>query len=443
MVRCWYKLALVSAALAAGCSRHPKTEAVAPAHDASAGETPPIGDGRPARVAETPAVFSLPIAATRAGRTTFVAGFVAGENVVRVMALRGANVLWTMDPVRAVTWTPDAELRLEPAADGVAVLWRSAHGESSAGSVVVMDEHGQAKGGPDGVGASMCTTATGLAWIAADRHGPSRVFARAWDEGAGHAVGAIPPDRAPSLYCGARGVFVLADGDDDITATSFVPGDATMGASAVVLRDADFADDERDHYAFSVGDDLGIMRVGDSGDVSLRRVPRGGNPAPWRKWKHAIGSDDDIVDVDGDVESTIAVVEAQAGGVCPSTGAPADRLRAVRFDSSEHESVIDLSAPDCDRTPGPVWIAEAPRSGLLVAWGQSAARPKSAAAPLSGLGFRSAGPGHSGDMAFDAVGLTKAGCDDEGCFAAALEIENDGDAMHPLKIGLYQYVSSQ
>jgi hypothetical protein len=439
MGRSGWKLALAFVALLGGCSRRGKNEVVPVSVD-SATDVSSVASG-PTRVVETPAIFSLPIAATRGGGATFVAGFVASESVVRVMAFRDAKTLWTADAVHAATWTPDAQLSLEPAADGVAILWRSARGESSAGSMVLLGGHGEAKGGPDDVGASMCTTATGLAWIGADRHGPSRVFARAWGEAAPRMVASVAAERAPTLTCGTRGAFVLGDGDDDITATSFVPGESPSNTVAVVLRDADFGDDEREHYAFSSGDDLVLVRVGESGDVAVRRIRPDGGPGPWRKWKHSIGSDDDVVEVDGNGESTVLVVASQAGAVCPSTGTPADRLRAVRFDSSEHESSVDLSAPDCDRTPGPVWIGDDPGVGLLVAWGQGTARPKSAAAPLSGLAFRATASALSGELAIDALGLTKAGCDDDGCFAAALERARDGDAMHPLAIAILRYVA--
>jgi hypothetical protein len=435
----------VAVALGFGCSRKPPGDAPSGAIDAAVARPGPAAPEVPAAapIGETPPVFSLPIAATRAAGETIVAGYVAAEGVVRAMALRDRRVMWTVDAVHGVTWGPDAELRIEPAGDGVAVSWRTGRGGSGAvpGVLAAIGAHGEQKGVVDGVGGSVCATATGAVWIGGERHGPTRVHARPWAEGADAAVrdvASVAADRAASLTCAAHGAFVMGDGDDDITAAWLVPGEGAAGAPVVVLRDAEFRDDERDHYAFSVGDDLVFVRVGESGEVAVRRVRPDTGPGPWRRWKHAIGSEDDVVEVDGDESGTVLVVAVQSGSPCASTGAPADRLQAVRLDSADHESVTEIAPAECDRTPGPVWLGTAPEAGPVVLWGQAPATPKAAAAPVTGVAFRTvgAGPARSGELRLDAVEVVRAGCDAEGCFAAALRRAQtqSSDAMEPLAI---------
>jgi hypothetical protein len=436
--------------LALACSRK-RSSPPAASGAAEAGVTTAVQDAGEAsgavRVAETPPVFSLPIAAARAQGTTIVAGYVASEAVVRVVALRGRDVAWTSDVIRGAAWAPDAELKLEPLGDGVALFWRGGRGVGTPGSLVLLGAAGQRISGADDVGASGCATSTGLSWLtplAGDRHAPTRVRARATTDDSPSDVLVVPADRTPSLYCGTHGAFVLADGDDDILSTWVAPGEATAHAPVVVLRDADFADDERDHYAFTAGDALAFVRLGDTGDVAIRHIVSDASPGPWRRSRRAIESDDDVVEVDGHPDMTVIVVASQAGPPCSSTGAPSDRIQALRFDSSERPVAFELAPPDCGQTLGPFWIAERPDGGgLTVVWGVGASASQGGSAPIGGLGFRAVGgaptgPLGAGQLAVDAFDVVRAGCDASGCFAAVLERPADGDAMRPMAIAVFR-----
>src|SRR5208283_174791 len=107
-------------------------------------------------------------------------------------------------------------------------------------------------------------------------------------------------------------------------------------------------DDEREHDAYSIGDDLGLVRVGASGAVALRELPRGGAPGPWRKLKQALATDDDVVTVDGDATATLIVVTHDAEDACAEGGVASDSVRAIRVDrKTGEESIVALAPADC------------------------------------------------------------------------------------------------
>jgi hypothetical protein len=241
--------------------------------------------------------------------------------------------------------------------------------------------------------------------------------------------------------CGDHDVVVLGDGDDDLTATSVSFGDPPGRAPVVLVRDADFGDDEeREHDAYTVGDDLGIVRVGAAGALAMREVPRGGSPSPWRKLTHAVPGDDDVVAVDGDATATLIVYTEDAGPACPGTGSAAASVHAIRVvRATGEETVLDLAPADCAHSPGPFWIAPAP-AGPAVAWAERKSGAQGAA-PISGATFRvvtAAGvqPGH---LEQPADALVDAGCDKRGCAVAALLRLQGGDGMQPEAIGIVGY----
>jgi hypothetical protein len=284
---------------------------------------------------------------------------------------------------------------------------------------------------------------------------PTRVRARRWSdptiadsapplspsESIDDVVG-LAPERDPSLVCGDHAVLVLGDGEDDLTATSFVPGEARARPSVVAIRDSDFGDDdEREHDAYSIGDDLGLVWVGSSGTLMLREVPRGGTPTPWRRLKHAIGEDDDVVAVDGDGDSTFVVYTHDTDDDCPDLGSTAASIRAVVADRKSGTDVrLELAPPSCERSAGPFWIAPAP-GGTVVAWVERSTKLAPDAAPVVGVALRAIRGGAVSasriDLAADAV--LDAGCDERGCFLAALVRSPGSDGMSPEPIRLIPY----
>jgi hypothetical protein len=390
------------------------------------------------------AVFSAPIAAARVGHVDVVAGLVAAEGLVRVRAVAGGKTAWTADALRGVTWAPDAELHLRPAGDGAALVWRGLHDGKVGRVLVLLGPHGEPRGAPTEIGAAFCATSDGMAWIDPRASGPSRVMARRWADAAAREVVAVSPDRDPALACASHAVYVLGDGDDDLTASSFVPGDAAAQPPRAVIRDADFGDDdEREHDAYTVGDDLALVRVGGAGALALREIPRGTDPGPWRKLKHAISPDDDVVAVDGDADATFVVFTHDADDACPGVGSTAESVRALRIDrKSGAETVLDLAAPDCNRSPGPFWIAAAP-AGPTIGWVERATKLPPKAAPIAGVAVRSIAAAAGTvtprriDVMADAVADT--GCDEQGCSVAALLRPAGGDGMQPEPIAVFAY----
>ncbi|HXN30213.1 MAG TPA: hypothetical protein VN894_00065 [Polyangiaceae bacterium] len=423
-------------ALLAGCTSGAKH---VPVWKGEAGAT---SAGADARALPTSApVFSAPIGAARIGRIDVVAGLVVAEGIVRAAGFAGGAIVWTADALRGVAWTPDAEIRLQPASGGVAVFWKGLRDGKPVRTLVLLGPRGEPRGEPIEIGAAFCGTTEGLAWIAPRAAGPTRVRARRGSEPEARDVVTLAPDRDPALVCGDHGVIVLGDGDDDLTASMFVPGDASAHASAVAMRDTDFADDEREHDAYSIGDDLGLVRVGASGAVAMREVLRGGAPGPWRKLKHVLSTDDDVVTVDGDATSTFIVVTHDADDACTDAGATAESVRAIRVErKTGEESLVELAAGDCDHARGPFWIATGP-AGPVVAWVErrTALPPKTA--PVDAMAFRvlRAGGVVAGRIEQQADALVDAGCDESGCSVAALVREPGTDGMRPAPIRVFGY----
>jgi hypothetical protein len=433
--------------LGSACSRSSST---APAGTPSgadaagiAASTPAVGptsseSSQPPQI--SPAVFSAPIAATRIGEMRMAAGLVAAEGVLRVIGWPVGQPPWFADPLRGVSWTPDAELRLEPAGDGVALLWRGSVNGKARGVVVLLGPRGESRGEPVAVGASFCTTTEGIAWIDPHAAGPVHVRARAWADVSPHEVTALSSDRAPSLVCGDHVAFVLGDGDDDLTSTAFSPADAAASPPVVVEHGTELGDDEeREHEAFTSGDVLGFVRVGGSGVVAMREVTRE-RSGPWRRLKHRLSEDDDVVAVDGDPTASFIVYTRDASDGCRSAAGTAESVHALRVDRATGlESLVDLAVADCDTSRGPFWIG-ASSGGPLAAWVERGAN-KAGAAPIVALAsgsLREEEPPPTRRRAVTADALVQGGCG-ASCFAAALVRAPDGDGSQPASIEVLQY----
>jgi hypothetical protein len=388
-------------------------------------------------------MFSAPIAGARSASGDVLAGLVARSGVVRVMGVAAGQITWTSDALKDVAWTPDAELVLQPAHGGLVLVWRGMHAGKSGRTLVLLGPSGEARDAPIDIGPGFCVTDAGVAWLEPHASGPARVMARAWTETAARQVGAVATDRDPALVCGDHDVTVLGDGDDDLTMASLTPGDPSTRAPAVAIRDADFGDDEeREHDAYTFGDDLGLVRVASSGAVAMREVPRGGSASAWRRLKHTIPADDDVVAVDGDAETTLIVYTQDADDACPGVGSTAEAVHAIRVvRKTGEETLLDLAPADCQRSPGPFWIAPTPL-GQAVGWIERTARPSgSTAAPIAGASFRLLTPGGMQSRRIEqaADALVDAGCDAKGCSLAALVRPAEADGMQPESLRAVAY----
>jgi hypothetical protein len=422
--------------LAPGCTCGARSSgAVGAVASASSGSAPGAPAAASSAGAGDSSVFSAPIAGARAGGHDVLAGLLAKPGVVRVAGISDGRATWTSDVLKDVAWSPDAELVLQPAHGGLALVWRGMRAGKTGRTLVLLGPGGEAQSAPIDIGPGFCVTDAGVAWIEPHSSGPARVMARAWTEPAPRPVGTVPTDRDPALVCGDHDVVVLGDGDDDLTMAPLTPGEPATRPSAVAIRDSDFGDDEeREHDAYTVGDDLGIVRVASSGAVALREYPRGGSPTPWRRLKHTIPADDDIVAVDGDADATLVVYTQDADDACPGVGSTAEAVHALRIvRKSGDETLLDLAPADCQRSPGPFWIASTPL-GQAVGWIERTARGSSStAAPIAGASFRllTAGGMQSRRIEQAADALVDSGCDAKGCSLVALVRPTDGDGMQP------------
>ena len=386
------------------------------------------------------AVFSAPLGAVRIGDLDVVAGLVAAEGTIRLIGFRDGRQVWSADVLRGVAWAPDAELRLQGAPAGLTVLWHGLRDGKSNRTLVLVGPRGEQRGPPIEIGSSFCATADGPAWVGPHTTGPTRVRARRWSDSDSREVLTVPADRDASLVCGDHSVIVLEEGEDDLGTTAFVPGEAAAQPPIPVLRDGDFRDDEREHDAYSIGDDLGLVRVAASGSVSLREVPHGRPPTSWRTLEHILSADDDVVTVDGDLGEILIVVTHESEDTCEGSRSVSESVRVIRVDrKSGREALVEVAAPDCDRLRGPYWIGQA-SGGTVVAWVERhAAPPKSAA--ISGIAFRvlAAADIQVGRIDEQADAWVNGGCDDHRCSAVALLREPGSDGMRPAPIRVFGY----
>jgi hypothetical protein len=381
-------------------------------------------------------VFSAPIAALRIHHRLVVAGLVAAEGVVRVMALTEAEPAWAVDALHGVSWVGDADLKLQPAGDGVALVWHGIRGGKRSATLVLMGPNGEIRDEPVLVGAGWCTTAEGVAWLDPLSNGPVHVRSRGYDQADVHDVVTLAADRAPTLLCGDHDAFLLGEGDDDLTAVAFSPAEGSARPRVMAIRDRDFGDDdEREHEAFTVVDDLGIVRVGGTGTVHLRQVSRE-QASPWHRLKHTLSEDDDIVAVDGDARSTFLVFTREAANPCAGSESGALTVRAMRIDrQTGDESAVSLAPGSCESNPGPFWVDGAPGASI-VAWPRRRARVAAGGAPIEGLVYRvfEGDLPREGHVDVEADALVEGGCDEAGCFGAALVRGggNDGGRPEPI-----------
>jgi hypothetical protein len=426
---------LVTFFTACRCARKSSSEIGLPVvvHPEAAGSSLEIGV-----VAKTEPMFSLPIASVRVDGTSVVAGLVAAAGVIRVVGLRDGRAAWSRDAISEARFALDAELTILPAAHGSALLWRAGSGARGAGTLVLLGPSGELLGAPIEVGSGVCSTKSGLAWLEPHPHGKVRVFARTWAENSPRNVTILAPDRAPTLVCGDETVFVLGEGDDDLTVETFVAGDS-VARHFVAIRDDDFRDEEREHEALPVGDDLEIVRVGAQGAVATRDVPRGGPPSPWHTLKYVLPADDDVVAIDADNTATWMVLTHEVEDVCPPAGVVGQRVQGLRMDrKSGAESVLNLATPSCEGSSGPFWVGTSNSAvgGPLIAWVERSTKPKGDKAPIDGLVYRAARADGllQGRIDILADALLDGGCDESGCFAAALVRGPDGDSLQPMPI---------
>jgi hypothetical protein len=383
-----------------------------------------VGSPRPA------AAFAQPIAAARVKTgTVMVAGLAPSRGVIAVENLGDDGAArWTVDVLSGISGGPNVELHVFPTTDGAAVVYRGRKGERQVTQAALVDASGRVSGPAFDAGPAACATDDALAWIERPSGGAARVLALPWGKTTPAEILSVPAERDPALVCGTKTAFALGDGERDTTiatrATAMVPTpQGSPGASPrprVIIRDRDFTDEEREHDTFVVGDALGLVRVGQSGSLSLREV--GAEPSPWRHLGTKLTEADDVVAVDGDSEATTVVfTHDDGGGGCDGPSAPGVRtLRVSR--KSPLDASFELAPAACGRELGPFWTGSVGEA-FVVAWVERASVRGSGEPPIVGFSYRtitSAGLGELRRVARPSDEMVDAGCDKDRCYAVAL-----------------------
>jgi hypothetical protein len=374
-------------------------------------------------VERAPPFLGPPLAATR-GRTgaTMLAGLVAARGAVAVTALddRGKST-WSVDVLSGVSST-NAELRAFPAGDGVVVVYRGRREGRSVTEAVAVSSDGSVSGPVIEAGPLACATDGALAWVTLSKGGPSRVMSAPWGWGPISDLSLVPPDRDPMLVCGARTIFAFGDGERDTTIVR-LPG--AQGPS-VVMRERDFRDDERQHDTFVTGDTLGLVRVGQSGAVSVREIGSE-SVGPWHPFVARLLEGDDVVAVDGDRNASIVVFTKDDGGGCDGPGAPSVHA-LYRSNEPEVERKFDLAPAECGTDAGPFWTG-AVGGSFVVGWVERASTRTPGEAPIRGFAFQTiaaTGVGELRRLSRPADEMVDAGCNKDHCYAVALATEETG-----------------
>ena len=387
----------------------------------------PAGAGAGAR-------FSAPIAAARVGGgAVLVAGLVVPDKAIVVTRIEpGGRSAFTVTALRGVAWSQDAELRVFSADGGAAVVWRGVRDGRTVRQMVTLGKGGEVQGEPVDVGTVACSTEDALVWTEKGT-GKWRVLAKPWAS-APREVASVAADREPVVVCGTRRVFALGHGEDDIT---FAIGDADGGAARRLMAATDFGTDEdRELTEYTVGDDLGVVRVGSAGQVAVREA-RGDAIGAWKKLAATIPADDDLVAVDGDAKATYVITTRESSSACGSapSGSAAMSVQAMRIDRATFaEAVSEVAAAECGKELGPFWTGSA-AGRFVVAWAERAGKREATSAPVVGLAYRvldgEGGAGAVVRIARPADALVDAGCDKDHCYAVALAREPGTTNMVP------------
>jgi hypothetical protein len=396
------------------------------------GGVPPSADaGSPARSqvpapalssqAATSPRFSRPIAATHVeGGGVVVAGLVVPHSSIGVARLAPDGATrWATEILAGVKWSANAALYASAAGESAAIAWRGLRDGGVVTQLVSFSPSGTPRGSPWDVGAAACGTGEALAWIERARGG-TRVRMRAWTAPSPDDVATLPADRDPSVVCGTHRVLALGEGDDDITAVT-IDGPDAAAPPRVIVRDRDFSgDEEREHDEYTVGDALGIVRIGKAGAIAVRELVDQ-TVSPWRKVAHKLAEADDVVAVDADPHSVLIVFTRDQSSKC--SGTAASSVHVLRLErGGEGETLLDVAPGECGRELGPFWTG-ALAGSFVVAWPERSPKGDSKTAPISGLAYRTIVRDALGDLrrvvrASD--DLVDAGCDQDRCYAVAL-----------------------
>lgn len=417
------------AALGNGCTCSKATDP----NVTTAAET--VEAGVDAAPSAAPGGLSAPIAAARVeAGDIVVAGIDVAAQAIRVQRINASDeVVSDRTIFEGVKWSTESDLKVAPAARGVAVTWRGLRNGKLVRQMLLLGPDLAPKGEVTDVAAASCATKDAL-WFTDGK----RVHGRPWT---GAAIKTqLPRDRDAALVCGQHRAFALLDEEDGTSVLLLGGGDTDAGGPAAVslLKESDFGeDDQRERAEYTVGDDVGVVRLAASGAMVMREI-KGGVTGPLRKLKTTIGRDDDVVAVDASFRQVVVVYTQDVSEACPGakeTTVPSTRVKALRIDRTTfEESVVDLSPGDCGKEVGPFFTG-ALQEAVSVAWVERIPVKGQSKAPVAGLAHRLVVPtGALADLrraAQPSDALVDAGCDGTRCYAVALARRPGMDAMVP------------
>ena len=403
--------------------------------------TEPAGSGTPVNGASGgsgergPIGLSAPIAAAYAGNgEVVVAGLDAQAKVVRVQRIdANAKVVADGAAFDDLKWSADSDLKLVAhPTEGVAVTWRGLRGGKLVRQLAILGPDLANKGEPAEVDAASCATRDAI-WFSDG----AKAVARPWT-GPSMKVD-LPKDKDVSLLCGTSRAFAIVDDDDR---TSLLTIGKEAGPAIAVIREGDFAEDEQRELAeYTIGDDVGFVRIGASGAIAVRELTSGAL-GPLRKLKATIPKDDDVVAVDASSKILTIVHTQDASSACPAEGsAVATKVTALRIDRATfEESTVELSPGRCGHEVGPFFTGVL-GDGVSIAWVERSGGAGKARAPITALAHATVMPSGTPALAHvdqPADALVDAGCDGKTCYAVALVRRETPDVPGLAKVLRYE-----
>jgi hypothetical protein len=411
--------------------------------DETASPTASAGQVEP-KTSEAAGGWSAPLAASHVGDDVVVAALDVAAKTVRVQRFGPRDdVIAEGIALDDVSWSTDAELKVVAAPEGVGVTWRGLRSGNLVRQLVILGPDLKRRGAVTDVGAASCATGDAL-WFSDG----ARVLARPW-KGAEARLD-LPKDKDASLLCGRHEAFALIE-EEETTSLLRLGGEA--GSAVTVMRERDFGeDDQRELAPYTVGDDVGFVRLGMSGALALREVT-GGTLGPLRKLKTALPKDDDVVAVDAsprvavivyteDVSEKQAQTPEQDPTLPPDALAVCTKVVALRVDRQTfEESTVELSLGRCGYEVGPFFTGVVGEA-VEVSWAERSAAASGARSLIVGIAHVLVAPAGTPQLSRieqPSDALADAGCDASGCRLAALIRREGGDAMSPNVVKILRY----
>jgi hypothetical protein len=374
---------------------------------------------------------------------------VVATHSITASRLRASGTpVWTHAVVPDVAWSADAELHAWPISAGAVVVWRGPVGKKSGHVAVVLAPDGHVVDGPIEVGSLVCGTDDGVAWSDGARNAASRVHLRTYaGSGAPHDESGPPTMEDFTLTCGAHAAYAVVEGDEATPTKVFAigGGNANASATAPLVTVPPLAlgrDEERDLFLWAEGEELGLVRISNGGEVQAASI-RAGALAPVHE-KGRVIPEDDVVGVDADAHQVVLVTTHDESDACPN-GRGGSSVHGLRIPQdgagggTAKMTSVSLSPSACGRDVGPFWTNTLGTS-LVVAWAERASRPEKSSPPITGLAYHSFQDGATTSRVIQAAdGMADAGCDGARCYAVALLREPGGDGMKPGAMKILTY----